>query len=416
MDHNATTMMSEKTLEVFAKSANHGNPSSFYASEEKEGLDSAQKYIREICGLNEKDWHVIFTSGATESNVTIIRMAVEAQERKGKTRPHIISSVIEHPSILSTLDQMGNRIKVTLVPSESDGTVSPEKVKKAIKASTCLCTIMTANNETGSINDVKAIHEICKKEGIPFHTDSTQSFGKSIVPSPETGDAFSVSFHKVYGPVGVGMLILNAKVADVFGYQSLLPGSQNGGWRAGTENYPGIMASISALKDTMTDRLEKNQKLEELRHFILTSLMKKYQVWLFSEWSLLAPEIKKAQGPTIVLLGNDDNGRHLPNTLFLAMYVPDVLPDGNRFCNRTLMTDMLKKGGVVVSIGSACKTDAHKASHVVVALTEEQEVLCGVIRVSLGDHTTLGECKKFVQVYLDRVNAQLNRGLGKKNK
>lgn len=419
MDHNATTMMSRDTMCEFVKWSNWGNASSFYSDELRGKLEGCKVELHELFGMDRNHWTMVFTSGATESNVTIIRMAVEAAESRGRTRPHVVTSAVEHPSILAELKSLGDRIKTTILPVESDGTVSVAKVKSALKPSTCLCTIMTANNETGSVNDVVAMKKVCEAANVPFHTDATQSFGKCTSPNPDSADAFSVSFHKVHGPVGVGLLVLSESVAKKFGFRPLFPGSQNKGdkndfgWRGGTENYAGIIAAVHAVKEVMTDRAEKNERLTRLRELILTELSSHFPLRLFGEWDKLGDKVKAESGPVILLLGNDTPGMHLPNTLFLSMYVPYELPDGSRFCNRDLM-DCLYKQGVVVSIGSACKTDVHKASHVVSAMTDDEAVKCGVIRVSTGDDTTETDCRKFVSAYVKCVKRQLKKGKKKK--
>lgn len=420
MDHNATTMMSPDTMCEFVKWSNWGNASSFYSDELRGKLEGCKVELHELFGMDRNHWTMVFTGGATESNVTIIRMAVEAAEHRGRTRPHVVTSAVEHPSILAELECLGDRIKTTILPVESDGTVSVEKVKSALKSSTCLCTIMTANNETGSVNDVVAMKKVCEAANVPFHTDATQSFGKCMSPNPDSADAFSVSFHKVHGPIGVGLLVLNESVAKKFGFRPLFPGSQNKGdkndfgWRGGTENYAGIIAAVHAVKEVMTDRAGKNERLTRLRELILTELSAHFPLRLFGEWDKSSDKVKAAEsGPVILLLGNDTPDKHLPNTLFLSLYVPYELPDGSRFSNRDLM-DCLYKQGVVVSIGSACKTDVHKASHVVSAMTDDEAVKCGVIRVSIGDDTTETECRKFVSAYVKCVTRQLKKGKKKK--
>ena len=173
-------------------------------------INDAKKYVQTHCSAPK--YSVIFTSGSSESNCLIIISCAESYAKLKKKKPHIITSTIEHKSIIKCCKKLIScgYADITFIDPLSTGVISTELVKKAIRPNTCLITIMSANNEIGSINPISEIGKMAHRKNIPFHTDTVQTFGKYKMNLPNNCiDAISVSFHKLYGPMGIGMLIIN---------------------------------------------------------------------------------------------------------------------------------------------------------------------------------------------------------------
>jgi cysteine desulfurase len=217
-DANSTTLMPPIVIDTMIKWCNRGNPSAQYSSG-KEGRQLIDKFCKYIA--NEGDftlegpegYTIYFTSGASSANNNIIVAAVRGFAYKTKLQPHIITSAVEHKSILECCTQLAREklCQLTIIPvnktSELRGTVNMQAIQKAIKKNTCLITVMAANHETGSINNLQEISKIAHHHHIPFHSDIAQLYGKSIfLPRQLNIDAFSVSFHKLHGPPGIGFL------------------------------------------------------------------------------------------------------------------------------------------------------------------------------------------------------------------
>ena len=230
----------------------YGNASSPYklGQASRESVDKARQCISDI--LNVKPDEIYFTSGGSESDNMIIKGIAHANKHKGN---HIITTKIEHMAVLNTciaLEKEG--FEVTYLSPDENGIVSPEKVRAAIKDNTILITIMFANNEIGTIQDIKAIGEIAKFKGIPFHTDAVQAAGNVKLDVQELNiDAMSLSAHKFYGPKGIGIAYISNKVK----FSPLIDGGhQERSKRAGTENVPSIIGAAKALE--IADKNIKN--------------------------------------------------------------------------------------------------------------------------------------------------------------
>ena len=242
LDNNATTKVLPEVRDAMIKylTDEYGNPSSKYyqlAINAKKGIDDARRNVSRLfsCDANE----VIFTSGSTESNNMIFKGLADLSNKK-----HIIISNIEHPSIMETakfLESHGYR--VTYIEVNSCGIVDPNKIKSAINKDTLLVSTMWVNNELGSINDISTIAEICKENGVYYHVDATQAVGKIDVTLPVGVTSVSFSAHKIYGPKGVGALILKKDCDGV--PIKLTPlihgGEQEFGYRAGTQGVHNII-------------------------------------------------------------------------------------------------------------------------------------------------------------------------------
>ncbi len=389
-DNNATTQMDSdavKYMTEWLSACSNPSGSTFLSQAGKTGIERTSAVVRSICKLT--DHHIIYTSGASESNCTILHMVVNAWYKKTDKRPHIVATVVEHKATLMCLETL--KCDYTLVPVSKTGEADLIAFTEAVKRpNTILSTVMYANNETGVINDIATFAEVSHEANVPFHTDAVQMFGKIPINIPALGiDALSMSFHKLRGPQGLGMLILNKRFVDGFALQAIICGTQQHGLRGGTENTPAIIGAGVALRKNFQDRGEKNKHLNRLKSALIQSLTQTYRVINYKNYP------KTPQGVFICVLGENT----LPNTVLLS-YV-----DANReFCN-VKFKKYMEAHKIIISIGSACNTNSANASHVIVAMDAPPEVRRGVMRISFGDTNTLDEVEKFVKVFKSGVNS-----------
>lgn len=433
-DNNATTTICKDAEKALNKWLNSYNPStdSKIAQPAKEMIENAKHYVLRHCRVTIDDYLVVFTSGATESNCLILRSTVRAYRQKlkqldptGTIKPHIITSSIEHHSTLECLAilESDGDIEVSYVQPNIYGRILPESVKQHIKPNTCLISIMYANNEIGSINDIPKIGKLAHDNKIPLHTDCVQVFGKYRINLQDNNiDAVSASFHKFYGPRGLGLLILNRKFVESYGLHGEINGTQQDGLRGGTENVPAVAAGIAALEYAFQDRKEKNIHLLDLRNSLISMLDEKlylgdYVNYVMAEIPVETPSIldedKSSEKKSVdndvkkdfecVIMGPplEETSHYLPNTLYISFAKNKGLP----FCNVELKK-FLDKYNIVVSIGSACNTSSPKASHVLEAIRAPPVIKRGIIRISFGDHNTKSEVKKFVKVLIEAIKKQ----------
>ncbi len=270
-DNAATTKMSEaavnRMIEVINE--NYGNPSSLYSfgQKAKEILEKAREDIAEVIGAQPRE--IIFTSGGSEADNQAIVSAAENGKRNGKM--HIVSSAFEHHAVLHTLDKLKKEgFDITLVDVHENGLIIPGEVEAAIREDTCLVTIMFANNEIGTIQPIREIGRICRDKNIPFHTDAVQAVGHIPVNVNEDNiDLMSASAHKFHGPKGVGFLYVRRGIKP----SSLIAGgAQERGFRAGTENVPGIAAMAVALKEAAASMDNNIRNLSAKRDKLIEGL------------------------------------------------------------------------------------------------------------------------------------------------
>lgn len=401
LDNNATTFMSPGTITMFTRWLNRGNASADYASarEARKLMLTFRHLIARVCrfalvdapGGRGDGYRVLFTSGASEANCTILTSCARAYRAKRGRVPHIIVSAVEHKSVLLCCRRLQHDrlADVSQVPVQKSGaflgTVAPEDVKGFIRPTTCLISIMAANNETGAVNDIRAIAAVARGARVPFHTDAVQSFGKHPLLPAEMGvDAFSVSFHKLGGPLGAGLLVVRQHLVEGYDLPPLVCGTQNYGLRGGTENIPAIAAALAAFVESLQRRAEKNARMERLRTLIKRRLAKRHRCIGYDEYRGDGPP-----GALIVWLEPAAECR-LPNTLLMAVRAP-------RFCNAAARR-ALETRNVIVSIGSACDTGGGaRPSHVLEAMAVPAALARGTLRISLGDTTTADDCMAFVQ-------------------
>jgi len=418
LDNNANTVVPEAVCVEMVKWLNKGNPSASYASARatRAMMTEFKTQIGRICGINpccgeERDgedpkaaarpdkWRVIFTSGASESNATIINSAVAAWREKIRRIPHVVASAVEHKSILEMLQDYTERgiITMSLVPVDSKGRVQPAEVAKLLRSDTALVCIMHANNETGTINDMAAIRTVCKN--IPIHCDTVQTFGRFTLRPIDMGiNSFSVSCHKFNGPPGCGLLVVQQAFLNGYNLKPLIYGSQNNHLRGGTENVPGIGASKLAMALCHQNRAKKNKRVEALKKRILEKLPDSIPTIPYTEY--ISPR-KRIDVVEIVILTPPEGA--LPNTILLSVvkHTPPMVCNGE-------LKKALEERGVIVSVGSACNTASPYASHVLDAMNADMFIRKGALRISLGDDTTESDVNGFLSIFVGVVAAHVS--------
>ncbi len=350
-DNAATTKMSEAAVHTMISviNENYGNPSSLYSigQQAKETLEEARKAVAEAIGAEPRE--ILFTSGGSEADNQAIRSMAEEGKKKGKT--HIISSAFEHHAVLHTLERLQKEgFEVTLLDVHENGLVRPEELEQAIREDTCLVTIMYANNEIGTIQPIREIGAVCRKHGIPFHTDAVQAVGHIPVDVNEDSiDLLSASAHKFHGPKGVGFLYARKGIRLT---NLIEGGAQERGKRAGTENVPGIAAMATALKDAVAN-MDRNAAL------------------LTANRDRLIEGLKKIPHSAL----NGDAKRRLPGNV--------------NFCFEGIEGEslllLLDDKGIEASSGSACTSGSLDPSHVLLAIGRVHDVAHGSLRLSIGE-------------------------------
>ena len=350
-DNAATTKMSEAAVHTMISviNENYGNPSSLYSigQQAKETLEEARKTVAEAIGAEPRE--ILFTSGGSEADNQAIRSMAEEGKKKGKT--HIISSAFEHHAVLHTLEKLKKEgFEITLLDVHEDGLVRPEELEQAIREDTCLVTIMYANNEIGTIQPIREIGAVCRKHGIPFHTDAVQAVGHIPVDVNEDSiDLLSASAHKFHGPKGVGFLYARKGIRLT---NLIEGGAQERGKRAGTENVPGIAAMATALKEAVANMDRNAARLTANRDRLIDGL---------------------AKIPHSAL--NGDAKRRLPGNV--------------NFCFEGIEGEslllLLDDKGIEASSGSACTSGSLDPSHVLLAIGRVHDVAHGSLRLSIGE-------------------------------
>ena len=370
LDNSATTKPYQEVVDkmVLALTTQYGNPSSIY----KKGIE-VEREIKEIRrniarSLGAKETEIYFTSGGTECNNTIIRSIVNLNK---KTKNHIISTVIEHPSVLNTLkDLEADGFEVTYLPVGKDGKISLEDLKNAIKKETILVSVMHVNNENGTIQPIEEIGKYLKSldEKVYFHVDGVQSYAKiKFRPSRYNIDFMSVSGHKLHGPKGIGFMYVkeNNRIKPL-----LTGGGQEIGIRSGTENVPGIYGIGEAVRILNQDLEGTIDKIRGLR-------------------DLLKEEIL-ANIDNVKINSPEDGVCHVLNVSF-------------RGVRGEVLLHYLEQKEIYVSTGSACSSKK-KGSHVLNAIGLTPDEIEGAIRFSLSDLNTKEEIMKTVEVLKESVS------------
>jgi cysteine desulfurase len=353
MDHHATTPVDPRVLEVMLPYFNErfGNAASIdheYGAAARQSVEKARRQIAD--GINAQPDEIIFTSGATEADNLALIGATEQYATRGN---HIITCATEHKAVLDTCHHLEQRgCRATYLPVDSYGLVDPDEVRRAITPQTVLISIMTANNEIGTIAPVAEIGRIAREHEILFHTDATQSVGHVPVDVEASNiDLLSMSAHKLYGPQGIGALYVRKRRPRVRLAPLLHGGGHERGMRSGTMNLPGIVGFGCAVELATREMPREAERLKRLRDLL---------------WTKLQAEIE----------GIELNGhptRRLPHNLSIA--IPDIE-------SRSLLVQL--KHEVALSTGSACTTAKVEPSHVLLALGFGAERAHSSVRFGLG--------------------------------
>jgi cysteine desulfurase len=357
-DYNATTPLDPSVRQAMLPFLDEifGNPSSVHhvGRRARALLDDARERVAGVWRCKPSE--VVFSSGGTESNNLAILGTARLFREKGR---HLITSTIEHHAVLNCFDYLEKREKfgVTYLPASPEGLISPEDLKKAIRPDTILVSLMSANNETGTIQPVAEFGEICRSRGVLFHTDALQSFGKEPFAGMDQFNADLVSFcaHKLHGPKGAGALFIKSPLHPE---PIMLGGSHENERRAGTENVPAIIGMAYAMEHFLTPPVFPAEHLNRLTTHLIQFLH-----------SLEDVQFRGCKA------------RRLPNTVAFTV-------EG---CDSPTLLAGLDLEGICASSGSACASGALEPSHVMLAMSVEKRLASSLVRFSLGRDSTMEE-------------------------
>ncbi len=354
LDNAATTKTAPEVVEAMLPyfSEHYGNPSSVYslAGESKKAVTKAREIIAGALGAESNE--IYFTAGGSEADNWALKATAESYKNKGN---HIITTKIEHHAILHTCQWLEtNGFEVTYLNVDENGVVKLEELKKAIRPTTILISVMFANNEIGTIQPIKEIGEIAKKHGILFHTDAVQAFGQLPIHVDEYHiDMLSSSGHKLNGPKGIGFLYIRKGLK----LRSLIHGgAQERKRRAGTENVPGIVGYGKAVERAMKTMEERTAKERELRNYLIDRVLREIP---------------------FTRLNGHRTGR-LPNNANFSF----------QFIEGESLLIMLDMEGICGSSGSACTSGSLDPSHVLLAIGLPHEIAHGSLRLTLNEEVT----------------------------
>ena len=368
-DNAATTRMSQAAIDTMLDCMNnvYGNPSSLYTlgQKAKERLEETREEIAKI--INAEPREIIFTSGGSEADNQAIISAANIGKKKGKT--HIISTAFEHHAVLHTLKKLEKQgFEITLLPVHENGVVDVKELEAAIKDDTILVTVMTVNNEIGTIQPIAEIGAVCRAKGVIFHTDAVQAVGHlPIDVKAQQIDMLSASAHKFHGPKGVGFLY--AKKGVVLS-NIIEGGAQERGKRAGTENVAGIAAMATALKESVANMEGDKERLTKVRDYLIRGLS----------------EIPHSA------LNGDPKQRIYSNVNFCFEGIE----------GESLLI-LLDRKGISASSGSACTSGSLDPSHVLLAIGRIHDVAHGSLRLSLEENATTEEADYIIEVVKEVV-------------
>ncbi|MGC3957221.1 MAG: cysteine desulfurase family protein [Verrucomicrobiota bacterium] len=364
-DYNATTPLDPAVRDAMLPYLGDiwGNPSSVHHVGQRARADLDDLRDRSARLLKAKPSEIIFTSGGTESNNLAIFGTARLLAKKGK---HLITSAVEHHAVLLCFDYLeaNEGFKVTRLPVDSSGRVSPESLKKALRPDTTLVSIMAANNEIGTIQPVAELGEICRERDVTFHTDAVQWFGKEPVSNVEqfNADLISICAHKFHGPKGAGILYIRSPLHPD---PILFGGGHENERRAGTENLSAIAGLVSALE-----------------RFVIKPVFNKDRLATLSSKLISAVDAI----PGLHLVGSREH--RLSNTVSFVVEGADSI---------ALMA-CLDLEGICASSGSACSAGSLEPSHVVSALGVDKSLANSLVRFSLGRDSTEEEVETVIRL------------------
>jgi len=375
LDHNATTPLCKVARDDMLPylSEYFGNPSSVHASgrETRAAIDQSRDRLARV--LRTQPHELIFTSGGTEANNLAVLGLARSCAGKGR---HLIACRTEHHAVLNAIEHLQKRegFEVTWLRAQTNGLIDPDELTDAVRDDTVLVSVMSANNETGVIQPLRAISQICRARGVLFHSDMVQSFGK-IETDVAWADAASFAAHKFYGPKGAGLLFLRSGIPiDPIHFG----GAHENQRRPGTENVPAIVGMASA-----AEYVEQDYELEQKRQRELRDLF----------WYEIARQV-----PSATL--NGASAERLGNTLNISLPALD---------SETMLM-ALDLEGVCASSGSACMVGSVVASHVLLAMGLPLELAKSAIRFSLGKSTSKKDVTITAAIVSDIVRRTNARG------
>ena len=370
-DNAATTKMSDIAVQAMLPYLQeiYANASSVHLLGQRSAaaLFSARQQVAQVLNCAPKE--VFFTSGGSEADNQALISAAALGKKQGKC--HIVSTAMEHHAILHTLEALENQgFTVTLLRPQADGIVTATQVAEAITDTTCLVSVMYANNETGAIQPIREIGALCRKRGVLFHTDAVQAAGHlTIDVQRDNIDMLSLSAHKFHGPKGIGLLFAKSNLQ----LTSLIRGGgQERGKRAGTENLPGIIGLAAALKDAQENMQQNTAYITGLRDALRNGL-------------------DKIDGAGF----NGSREHCLPGTVNYSF----------QGVNGETLLSLLSNEGICCSSGSACSAGSLEPSHVLLAIGLSHETAQSALRFSLCEYNTMDE----VQTIINKVTEAVNR-------
>lgn len=370
-DNAATTKMSDIAVQAMLPYLQeiYANASSVHLLGQRSAaaLFSARQQVAQVLNCAPKE--VFFTSGGSEADNQALISAAALGKKQGKC--HIVSTAMEHHAILHTLEALqAEGFTVTLLHPQADGIVTATQVAEAITDTTCLVSVMYANNETGAIQPIREIGALCRKRGVLFHTDAVQAAGHlAIDVQRDNIDMLSLSAHKFHGPKGIGLLFAKSNIQ----LTSLIRGGgQERGKRAGTENLPSIIGLAAALKDAQENMQQNTAYITGLRDALRNGL-------------------DKIDGAGF----NGSREHCLPGTVNYSF----------QGVNGETLLSLLSNEGICCSSGSACSAGSLEPSHVLLALGLSHETAQSALRFSLCEYNTMDE----VQTIITKVTEAVNR-------
>ena len=371
LDNAATTQVYPEVLDAMLPyfTEYYGNPSSIYsfAGEANKVVTKARETLADM--IHAKTEEIYFTGGGTESDNWALKATAEAYQDKGK---HIITTKIEHHAILHTCEHLEKKgFEVTYIDVDEYGCVKLDELEKAIRPDTILISVMTANNEIGTIQPVEEIGQIARKHGVLFHTDAVQAFGHIELDVDKMNvDMLSASGHKINGPKGIGLLYIRKGVK----IRSFLHGgAQERSRRAGTHNVPGIVGFAKAAELAKASMEERIAYETQLRDYLIERTLREIP------YSRL----------------NGDREKRLPNNAnFCFQYIE----------GESLLI-LLDQKGICGSSGSACTSGSLDPSHVLLAIGLPHEIAHGSLRLTLSEKTT----KEDIDVTVDALKEIVDR-------
>ena len=367
MDNAATTRMDNRVREAMMPyfSKKYSNPSGIYdfAKENRRAIEESKEKIAKL--INAEPEEIYFTSGGTEADNWAINGIFEQTDKR-----HMITSSIEHHAILRTCEHLEHEnYKIDYIIPDEWGQITPDRIQKCIGKDTALVSVMTANNEIGTIQPVEEIGNICHKNNIIFHTDAVQAYGHIPIDVNKMNiDLMSVSGHKFGGPKGIGFLYVSKNI-DIEPY--MRGGSQEKGKRAGTYNVPGIVGLGEAALIAGNAMDERIRYETELRDRMISNIL-----------------------------------RNVPYTRLNGHYsrrLPGNANFGFQFIDGETLLVMLDEKGICASTGSACSAESANPSHVLMAIGLPEEIAYGSVRFSLSYENTYEEVDYVCRIVKESV-------------